>query len=164
MMVVKQARLNDAYNFTDWVLLWMAEKIAERQEEGRARLQQNKLLTSYAQTIVTQSEYRARCETLEARPCGNDRHLVEHRKRGGQVTRYTVDLGARTCTCMRFILYRLPCLHVVYLLDKLKQRDTPAKMLAFWEQWIPKYFWAETYVSAYADANLVAIITVPKHN
>ena len=46
MMVVKQARQNDAYHFSDWVMLWIAEQIVERQEQGRLRLQQNKLLTA----------------------------------------------------------------------------------------------------------------------
>ena len=154
MMVVKQARQNDAYHFSDWVMLWIAEQIAERQEQGRLRLQQNKLLTAYAQTILTKSEYKAQCETMQAHPCGNDRHVVVHSKAGGVQARSTVDLRKKTCTCMRFILYRLPCLHVVYLLDKHKKRDTCEKMLTFRSEWIPSYFWAENYVSAYADANL----------
>ena len=80
---------------------------------------------------VLGKEYKAQCESLKAHRCGNERHVVVHRKAGGVTTRSTVDLRTKSCTCMQFILYRLPCLHVVYILDKHKHRDT-SQRAEFW--------------------------------
>jgi len=77
--------------------------------------------------------------------------------RRGQKNRHTVDLRQGSCSCSFWLENRIPCMHVVYCVDKKKARDTPAKWLAFRSKWIPEYFWSENYIAAYDKITL----TVP---
>ena len=154
MMVIKKARRNDAYHFIDWLCLWVAGKFAESQQKGARLVEEGALLTTYAQKILGMSEALAQYEVMTAQPLGNGKHKVVHSLAGGKKRQNIVDLKNGSCTCRHWITNHIPCADIVFCVDKAGQRDTPAKMLAFREKWIPAYFWAENYHRAYSGITL----------
>ena len=153
--VVKDARGDDPYNFNDFVTMWTGRKIHQRQEIG-AKLQASKRLwTAYANEIIVKQEYLAREEDYTCTGQGENTFLIVRKSRRGREDRHTVDLNQKTCTCSAMACRRLPCAHVILVLDKLDLRNTPGKMLRFRRNWVAPYFWSENYVEAYRDVKVV---------
>jgi hypothetical protein len=68
-----------------------------------------------------------------------------------RVERNTVNTRNKTCTCHFVTEHRLPCKHVILVVDFLKQRSTNDGQIQFRQDWVAPYFWRENYVKAYAD-------------
>ena len=151
------AREDTPYYMNDHILVWQATKVAERQKISKKMMTSGALYTPYATKFIGRQELMAREEQLRSRALGNDVYLVEHRKfYGGRwiTTRHRVNLNAATCDCAAFGCNRMPCMHVIVVVDANEGRDSPEKKLAFREKWVAPYFHAEAYSKAYKGRTL----------
>jgi len=151
---LKTAREKDPYYLNDEFLRWNAAKLYERQNVAKYLRKHKKLWTPYAGSIIHQEETLAQEETLDEYPEGDGVFMVEHTTKNG-VFREKVDLKNKTCTCKRSKTHRLPCKHVIFVLDKLNRRVTPEQMLLFRQHWVARYFWTENY-SEYENKTLLS--------
>ena len=153
--VINAARHRDPYHLVDFLVGWYGEKIKERQDIGKMLTEKHKLFTPYAQELLGVREEIARESRLTVRNQGGDNFLVLHEcyEEGSTSTvskRYHVDLGKKTCTCSFMRTHRIPCEHVLLVLDKLNLRKrNPETYETFMKEWIPSYFWAVNYVDGY---------------
>ena len=152
--VIGEARNRDPYYLNDFMLKWHGEKLAERQEIGKHLKAHNKLLTTYASTMLGKREAIAREAPLEIKAQGNGIYLVTDEK---SEERHNVDLKNKTCTCYFLRTHRIPCEHVVRVLDDPSNnlRDSADKWYAFRKEWIAPYFWACNYIDAYEDESVM---------
>ena len=152
--VIAGTRHGDPYHFGDFLVRWFGEKLSESQSVAKTLAETNKLLTPYAQELLGKREIMAREARLTIQTQGNENYLVIHdfNEIGYTSTvskRYNVNLQEKTCSCPFVAKHRLPCEHIVAVLDSLHRRDTPEKYEAFKQEWIAPYFWSERYISAY---------------
>ena len=146
--VITDARFHDPYFLIDFMLQWHGGKIAERQGIGEQITAENKLVTLYAYTMMCKREVFAREKQLKIKSQGNQIYLVTDEDDG---ERYHVDLKKKTCSCPFVRTHRLPCEHVICVLDKHGLRRTPELWDTFREDWVAPYFWSENYVDAYMN-------------
>ena len=146
--VITDARFHDPYYVIDFILQWHGGKIAERQGIGEQITAENKLVTLYAYTMMCKREVFAREKQLKIKSQGNQIYLVTDEDDG---ERYHVDLKKKTCSCPFVRTHRLPCEHVICVLDKHGLRGSPELWDTFREDWVAPYFWSENYVDAYMN-------------
>ena len=154
--VITQARHRDPYYLVDFMVQWIGRKLAERQDVG-TKLKENKsLLTVYADRMLGKREVYARESRFTMKKQGDEVYMVihEYNEKGCTSTvskRYHVDLKGKTCTCPFVRTHRLPCEHVIFVLDNLQLRDTPELRDTFRTEWVAPYFWSENYIDAYEN-------------
>lgn len=155
----------DCYRLCDWLVTWWGEKVAERQDVCREMIRKNSLYTPYAAEKIGRQEFFAREGVMKLQRQGNGTYLItenmkddtpRNRSRGRdapitRVERNTVNTRNKTCTCHFVREHRLPCKHVILVVDFLKQRSTNDGQIQFRKDWVAPYFWRENYVNAYAD-------------
>ena len=152
--VIGEARFRDPYYLNDFMLKWHGEKLAERQEIGKQLKAHNKLLTTYASSMLGKREAIARESPLEIKAQGNGIYLVTDEN---SEERHNVDLKNKTCTCYFLRTHRIPCEHVVRVLDDPSNnlRDSPDKWYAFRKEWIAPYFWSHNYIDGYENESVI---------
>lgn len=135
-------------------------------------MNQNKQYTTYAEKLISKEERHAREGDLDIKPLGNQSFMVVEKTdedeegsrrygRDGAIlkeARETVDLIKHTCTCEHVKMYRLPCKHVILVVDYLGMRLSVAGQQQFRKDWVAKYFWSENYIKAYEG-----IVVTPPH-
>ena len=114
----------------------------------------------FACTLHVQ-ELFAREENLKIKAQGQGTYLVTHKlfaenKKLAKEVRNTVDIEKKTCTCPLLRKHRMPCGHVLLVLDSLRLRDDPTKFLKFRKDWFAPYFFAENYCAAYSGLAVAA--------
>ena len=153
--IIAEARHRDPYYLQDFMTIWHGEKIDERQDIGRKLKKNKSLLTVYAARLLGKSEHFAAENPMEIRAQGVKNYLVsveEEEEEGATPTvtkRYVVNLDEKTCSCSFMATHRIPCAHVVCVLDHLNLRDTVEDRLTFLKEWVAPYFWTKNYVEAY---------------
>ena len=152
--VIKEPRHRDPYFLLDFMVIWHGEKIDERQGRGRKLMKNKSLLTVYAARLLGKSEHIAAENPMEIRAQGVKNYLVsideqEEGETSPVAKRYVVNLVEKTCSCSFMATHRIPCAHVVAVLDHLNLRDTVEDRLTFMKEWIAPYFMTKNYVDAY---------------
>ncbi len=147
--IIRKARYRDPYHLIDFMLKWHGRKLAERQDIGTKLKEKKRLLTIYGHTMLGIRENIAYEERLKAQEQGDGKYLVIHESDEGTTERYHVDLKNKTCSCPFLRTHRIPCEHVIVVLDNLDCRGTPDQWDTFRKEWIAPYFWSENYIDAY---------------
>ena len=154
--IIVEARLRDPYYLVDFMMVWHGKKIAERQGIGRELIKNKYLLTVYAARLLGKNENIARESIIKISAQGLKHYLVsiEEEVEGSTSTvtkRYNVNLDEKTCSCSFVNTHRIPCAHVIAVLDSLNLRDTVEGRETFRKEWIAPYFWTENYIQAYEN-------------
>ena len=151
--VISDVRFEHPYIFNDFLVKWHGEKFGERQDLIKEIQRREHLLTPYARRLLGKSEHKAREENLSVFDQGCNNYLVTHHKTvlGQEKTeeRNMVNLMRKTCTCPFLGTHRIPCMHVIVVLDNLNLRSNPEKYQQFRRDWIAPYFWSENYIAGY---------------
>ena len=144
--VIGDARFRDPYFLNDFILQWHGGKLAERQSIGEQITAANKLVTLYAYKMMGKREVFAREKQLKVKSQGDQIYLVTD---DDDDERYHVNLKKKTCSCPFVRTHRLPCEHVICVLDQHGLRGSLEGWNTFRKDWVAPYFWAENYVDAY---------------
>ena len=146
------------YQMNNGILEWFAGKLAERQNIAKDMIKKKAVYTPYAADYIAKQELLAREETMQIHPLGGNVFRVTRRvfQSGCWINTYhNVDVNLGTCDCARFLCYKLPCMHIILIVDKLGLRNSVKQMLEFREKYVPRYFHAESYIKAYVPDRTV---------